>query len=287
MILSFHPIIKADINVIVAGRPPNKQEKQLIQKAEAILLPQGVRADLYQLCTAHCRRVFPNYDFRFTHPGKIGDISLFNKYDMPHPKTFVFPCVRNYLKRYPPDKNRFPFSFPFIVKANLSGEGRLVFKVRHGRDLEKILGDFEKMERYDRAGFIAQEWVPHGGRDLRVVVLHDEFVSYWRVQQKQDEFRTNLAAGAIIDRSSDPHLQQRAVAVVRSFCRQSRINLAGIDLMYNSQEQEAQPLFTEINYWFGRRVFGSSHAYYQRLKTAVQRWLAAFEPQWADRIRLD
>jgi hypothetical protein len=41
----------------------------------------------------------------------------------------------------------------------------------------------------------------------------------------------------------------------------------------------------EINYWFGRRFFGSSEAYYAELKKAVKSWLATFDPDWPNHIR--
>jgi hypothetical protein len=51
--------------------------------------------------------------------------------------------------------------------------------------------------------------------------------------------------------------------------------------MYNKNDKAKEPLFLEINYWFGRRFFGSSEAYYAELKKAVKRWLATFDPEWA------
>ncbi len=49
MILSFHPCVEVDVNVIVAGRAPEPEEKALVKRADAIILPQGVRQDLYYL----------------------------------------------------------------------------------------------------------------------------------------------------------------------------------------------------------------------------------------------
>jgi ribosomal protein S6--L-glutamate ligase len=49
MILSFHPCIDADVNLIVAGRAPGSEEETLIKRADAVILPQGVRQDLYDL----------------------------------------------------------------------------------------------------------------------------------------------------------------------------------------------------------------------------------------------
>ena len=99
MILSFHPCIDADLTAIVAGRAPGPEEEAMVKEADAIILPQGVRADLYDLCRKYADRVFPNYDLRFQRPGKIGDILLFRTSLIPHPKTFLFQNVADYHSR--------------------------------------------------------------------------------------------------------------------------------------------------------------------------------------------
>ena len=167
MILSFHPCIDADANLIVAGRAPGSEEEELIKRADAVILPQGVRQDLYDLSLRYCSRVFPNYDHRFRHPGKIGDALLFRKVGIPHPKTFIFSSVGDYLKRFPPEGSHFPSSFPFILKGNYSGEGQMVFKIHDLEQLETYLEQFRAMENSGTQGFIIQQWIDHGGRDVR------------------------------------------------------------------------------------------------------------------------
>ena len=285
MILSFHPCIEADTNVIVAGRAPGTEEESLTKRADAILLSQGVRQDLYDLCRKHCRRVFPNYDHRFQYPGKVGDTLLFRNLGLPHPKTSIFRDVAHYRQIYPPERNRFPFPMPFIVKGNFSGEGHLVFKIHDGQRLQVILEQLAAMENSGMQGFIAQQLINHSGRDVRVVVLYDRLISYWRVQNDPKQFLTNLSARGTIDRQSDPHLLRKAEEIVHSFCRKTGVDLAGIDLMFDENASICQPLLVEINYWFGRSIFGSSLSYYEELKKAARRWLGAFDPAWAGRIR--
>ncbi|UCG11399.1 MAG: glutathione synthase [Deltaproteobacteria bacterium] len=286
MILSFHPCIDADVNIIVAGRGPGPEEKRLVKQANAIILPQGVRQDLYDLCRSHCRIVFPNYDFRFAQAGKIGDILLFREYSVPHPKTFVFPSADYYRRNFPARRRKpFPLPFPFVLKGNHSGEGNLVFRIQDYEHLNQRLEQLAAMENSGQHGFIAQQWIDHGGRDVRFVVLNDEAIGYWRVQKDPEQFLTNLSAGGVIDDRSDPRLLKKAKEAVRRFCAQTGINLAGIDLMFDKKDKTRQPLFVEINYWFGRRFFGSSENYYSVLKRAVQRWLAGFDPDWPQRIR--
>ncbi len=285
MILSFHPCIDADTNIIVAGRAPGPEEASLIKQADAIVLHQGVRQDLYDLCRSHCRRIFPNHDHRFQHPGKIGDTLLFRNLGLPHPKTALFRNVADYRQFFPPERNRFPFPLPFVLKGNSSGEGHMVFRILDGQQLQSILEQLSAMENSGMQGFIAQQWISHRGRDVRVVVLYDRLFSYWRVQNDPKQFLTNLSAGGVIDHRSDLNLLRKAEEMVRYFCRKTGIDLAGIDLMFDENDRSCQPLLVEINYWFGRRFFGSSEAYYVELKKAVRRWLGSFDPAWAKRIR--
>jgi ribosomal protein S6--L-glutamate ligase len=285
MILSFHPCIDADLNAIVAGRAPGPEEESMVMRADAIILPQGVRQDLYDLCRKYTNLVFPNYDLRFQCLGKIGDILLFRSLETPHPESFLFQNVTEYHSYFPAEENRFPLPFPFILKGNYGGEGRMVFKIHKPQDLQTILEQLKKMENSGTRGFIVQQWIDHGGRDVRAVVLHDRLISYWRVQKDSSQFLTNLSASGTIDLHSDRHLLEKAQEIVLHFCKQTGINLAGIDLMFDKNDQSKKPLFLEINYWFGRRFFGSSEAYYGELKKAVKRWLASFDPEWANRIR--
>jgi ribosomal protein S6--L-glutamate ligase len=193
--------------------------------------------------------------------------------------------VANYRQLFPPEEERFPFALPFILKGNYSGEGHMVFRITDGKQLQAILEQLSAMENSGTQGFIAQQWVNHGGRDVRVVVLYDQLVSYWRVQHDPKQFLTNLTAGGVIDQSSDPSLLKKAEKMVHFLRRNTGINLAGIDLMFDENDNGYQPLLVEINYWFGRRYFGSSEAYYTELREAVTRWLASFDPAWAQRIR--
>ena len=108
---------------------------------------------------------------------------------------------------------------------------------------------------------------------MRVVVIGDQFFSYWRVQQDPTAFFTGLKAGAIIDHDKAPELQQAGRAAVRDFCSKTGINLAGFDLLFPEDKKEPAPLFLEINYFFGRRGLGGSFRYYELVEKAVGAWL--------------
>jgi ribosomal protein S6--L-glutamate ligase len=87
-------------------------------------------------------------------------------------------------------------------------------------------------------------------------------------------FGTSVAKGARIDNESDPGLQQKGIAVVRDFCRRTKINLAGIDVLFNENDgRNPHPLLLEINYFFGRTGIGGSEVFYTLLQEQIDRWL--------------
>ena len=162
-----------------------------------------------------------------------------------------------------------------MIKSNFGGEGSLVFRLEEPGDAVPILDMFQGMERSGLCGFIVQEWVPSDGRDLRVVIIGDRFHSYWRVQKDADNFYHNLSKGAVIDTDSDPGLQEIGIRRVREFSMQTGLNLAGIDLMFpfHNGRIGPDPLFLEINYYFGRKGLGGLENYYRLLREAADEWL--------------
>ena len=96
------------------------------------------------------------------------------------------------------------------MKGNEGGEGSLVFRIESARDLE------DKLDRLRGAsvrgqGFVLQEFIDHGGRDLRVVILYDQLFAYWRVQPDPFRFRTNQRQGGEIDPGGDSKLKNEAI----------------------------------------------------------------------------
>jgi ribosomal protein S6--L-glutamate ligase len=107
---------------------------------------------------------------------------------------------------------------------------------------------------------------------LRVVVIGKRLFSYWRENPDPESFGTSAGKGARIDHEADPQCQRLGREAVRAICRRSGINLAGFDLLYHAAEK--QPLFLEINHYFGRRGLGGSACFYDILTAEIDRWLA-------------
>jgi ribosomal protein S6--L-glutamate ligase len=273
MIVSFHPLLVADCNLLCAGREPGARERRAVEHADAVILPQGCRQGLYEMARENCAHVFPNYDARFGFPGKIGQTRLFASLGTRRPRTVTFENLAA-LRRVAPDLDfgRW-FRPPFVFKFDWGGEGRTVYRVDTAPQFQSLIALAAEFEKTGQKGFLLQEHVACGGRCLRVAAIGHQAVAYWRIQPAAHKFGANLAQGAVIDPRAAPRLRRAGIAAVRDFCRRSGVNLAGIDLLFPSDAAPAAPLFLEINYYFGRSGLGGSEAYYALLKNAVRRWL--------------
>ena len=275
MILSFHPCFDADTNIIVAGRDPGPEELEAIQSASAVILPQGCRESLYQMATENCTHVFPDYSLRFAYPGKTGQAALFEKQNVPFPQTIIYRSLDDFSRQQSPDSDPLPLPPPFVFKFDWGGEVQTVYLINSRKELVDKLYQAAEFEKSGLAGFILQAYIPHGRRSLRVAVINQRLISYWRVQPGRDAFGTSVAAGAEIDHDADENLQELGRETTRALCAQTGINLAGFDIIFDSSAPGPAPLFLEINYFFGRTGLGGSDAFYQLLIPEIEAWLAA------------
>ena len=273
MIVSFHPLFAADKNINCAGRLPNTEDLASIQAAAAVILPQGCSRDLYEMAQSNCDRVFPNYDARFTYPGKIGQIILFRKVGVAHPTSAIFKSAAAFHRKYSEVPENFRFALPLVFKFDWGGEGDTVFRIDSMADLGDLLSKAAAYEKSGQSGFLIQEYIPDQNKTLRVVIIGQRTLSYWRVRQATDSFRDNLAKGAVIDAEAEPLQQQIAKAFVKKFCNKTSINLAGFDVIFSSEADKPEPMLLEINYFLGRKGFGWPAAYYRILLAEIRRWL--------------
>lgn len=271
MILSFHPIIEADRNIICAGREPNDADLAAIQQAQAIILPQGCTEPLYRMIRDNCDHFFPNMDVRYDYPGKCRQIDLFREFDIAHPLTTVFNCTAE----LGPLNS---IELPAVIKLNWGGQGDTVFKAQDIETLQAIIHRIKKFEESGQTGFIVQKWIASANKSLRVVVVGHQMFSYWRIQPQETQFGDSLSKGARIDHDTDAHLQSAAKQVVSRFCEKSGLQLAGLDFIFDIKMLEKgriEPLMLEINYFFGRTGLGGSQRYYELFTQATDQWLAS------------
>ncbi|GBC62995.1 hypothetical protein DENIS_3984 [Desulfonema ishimotonii] len=273
MILSFHPCFAGDVNMLCAGREPAEKELAAIRAADAVILPQGCRQSLYRMARDHCAHVFPNYDAKFDYPRKIGQLRLFQDCGVPHPRTETYPAAAHYFEHYGQRIRTPSVGFPFIFKFDWGGDGDNVFLIRSAQELRNAIRKATEFERTGQYGFLIQEYIPTARRSLRVVVVGEKYISYWRTQEDMDSFCINIARGGRVDPRTDPELRDRAVTDLRAFCVQTGINLAGFDFLFSTADAQQTPLFLEINYFFGRHGLGGSERYYTLLTDEIRNWL--------------
>ncbi len=275
MILSFHPLYEADKNIICAGRRPGAEDRAAILQADAVVLPQGCYQSLYEMARDNCRHVFPNYGARFKYPDKIGQIKLFREFNIAHPAAEFFVNLESYHQGYKGPSSDSSLDYPLVFKLDWGGEGETVFLIRSEDELARTIEKTALFEKSGQYGFLLQEYIPSGARTLRVVVIGQRVISYWRIQKDGSGFYTNMGRGAVIDSEGRPELQHKAVALVNQICQKTGINLAGFDVIFSTAENDPPPLLLEINYFFGRKGLGGSEAYYRILLEEIQSWVAA------------
>jgi ribosomal protein S6--L-glutamate ligase len=222
----------------------------------------------------NCKNVFPDYDARFKYPGKAGQILLFQTTETAHPASRVFASTSSL---YDNDgniiKENLPFKYPFVLKFDWGGEGETVYLLKTQAGLKKALKKAGEFERTGQKGFILQEYIESGNRSLRIAVIGQKLISYWRVQKDPGIFCAGLSKGAVMDFDSDQILVKAAEKRVRNFCRKTGINLAGFDLLFSSDNYNNEPLFLEINYFFGRKGLGGSEKFYKILNSEIAKWI--------------
>ena len=274
MIVSFHPLFEADKNIICAGRKPNGEDLAAIKSADAVILSQGCHRELYDMARQNCPHVFPNYDARFKYPGKINQIKLFRKMRVAHPVSEIFSNLALFQQHYHGGLAKQSFNFPVVFKLDWGGEGETVYLINSADNLQKKLEKAAEYEKSGQAGFILQQYISSNSRTLRVVILGQRVISYWRIQEKNNGFYSNLSKGAITDSEAEPGLQHKAVALIKDLCQKTGINLAGFDIIFSSASHDPDPMLLEINYFFGRKGLGGSEKYYRILLEEIRNWLA-------------
>jgi ribosomal protein S6--L-glutamate ligase len=185
MILSYHPCYEAEVNLLCAGRDPDPNDLAAIQRAAAVILPQGCKQTLYRIAKDNCRHVFPNYDARFAYPGKTGQARLFRVLSISHPQTWIFSDL-NQFKRW--QQTVSTIDYPKVFKLDWGGEGETVMLLESPIDLDQALSKVADYEKSGQKGFVLQSVVPHANRTLRVVVIGQTFKLYWKVQDNLDIF---------------------------------------------------------------------------------------------------
>ena len=271
MILSFHPCLVADHQVILGDRSLSRQDFSLMADAEVILLPQTCAPDLYRACAGSTALLFPHYDLRFKYAGKVGQSRLFKKIGCVHPRTCIWRGVEAWENAG--SGEGFPPEGPFLIKANAGHESEGVYLIEDQDTLEAALEKLRYGEETGSSGFISQELIPAEGNVLRVVIMGERITSYWKRPEKQGQIISSIGRGGRIDKEWREDLQALGREESGKIADVTGINLAALDFVFPLSEPEPQPYILEINYYFGRRGLGGSERFYRLLYETVREWL--------------
>jgi len=272
MILSLHPCLDADIQIVLGDRPLDSAIRDAIRKADAIILPQACTQALYEVCLASAARVFPNYDARVRYPGKIGQARMFRDLRLRHPRTWSWESVKEFRDAHPETVD-IAHVMPFLIKEDRRHEAEGIFWVEDREGLSQALNDLSRREQPDRRGFVTQEVIPCEGNVLRAVIVGKRVITYWKRPRQPGQLITTISRGALIDPDWRPDLQEKGRGSARELMAKTGINLAAVDFVFPVHEKNPEPLFLEINYYFGRRGLGGTETYYRLLHETIQEWL--------------
>ena len=183
MILSFHPCFVADAQIILGDRDLNSNDLACIRDAEVIILPQSCSHSFYRECKQSSALLFPDYDARFTYPGKFGQSLLFKEIGCPHPKTLPWSSVEKCKKEYQGDRI-LPHETPFLIKLDKAHEAEGTYLIQDLASLESALKNLTYREGSGSPGFVTQELISSEGNVLRAVILGKRIVTYWKRPEK-------------------------------------------------------------------------------------------------------
>jgi ribosomal protein S6--L-glutamate ligase len=279
MILSFHPCFGAGAQVVLGSRPLSAEERSLIEQAAAVILPQSCPHELYRACKKSSALLFPNYDKRFEYPGKMGQSLLFEACGFPYPKTQRWASVKAFESSCLSSKT-YPHRMPFFLKADRSHEGAGIFLISDDEAMHSAIQALAQLEKSGFPGFISQQSIATEGNVLRAVIMGGKTITYWKRAADSSRMITTIGRGSRIDKTWRRDLQEQGREAVERLSTKASIDLAAVDLIFPMRDPEPQPLFLEINYYFGRRGLGGSERYYRLLHEAIQEWLRAhgFDP---------
>jgi len=272
MILSFHPCVDTDVQIILGDRRLDSDIHECIEKADAIILPQACTQDLYGICAKSKAMLFPDFAARIKYPGKIGQSRMFKDLGLPHPVTFSWETVEEF-KTAHPDLKALTLEVPFLIKEDSRHEAEGIFLIGKRKVLMEALDHLALRERSGLKGFVIQEYIPCKGNVLRAVIIGKRVITYWKRPERPGQNITTISRGAILDHDWRPDLQEKATAQTEILAKETGINLAAIDFVFPQTEKDPSPLILEINYYFGRRGLGGTENYYRLLYEAIQDWL--------------
>ena len=259
--VSLHHQIRLDENLPALG-PLDADAVALISGAAGVLMPKYGSPIRYRQVAAIARSHFPRLAARYAYRGKARQTALFQALAIPHPSTVIYQTpgdAATELKNKPA-----PIPLPFVLKGDSGGGGSAVFPIR---SLDECLERLARLPQNEPV--LVQEWIENNGRDLRVVVMGRQVISYFRVGG--DTFYNNVSKGARIDYELLPGAQEAGRRLARALAQSLGIDLGAFDIMFPARG--GAPLVVEINFLFGRKGLGGLKGYERMHRRAIQDWM--------------
>jgi ribosomal protein S6--L-glutamate ligase len=245
-VIALEARLRACSNVTTLGVRPDfasysPEEAGLIRKADKIYYPSTYYADMF---AAMGKKIFPSvHNYRFAQD-KIKQTALFHLNQIPSPRTRVF------YGRLRQEKILAEFRFPFVAKIPRgSAAGRGVFLVQDADQLAEYIA-------LTRIAYVQEYLLVE--KDIRVVVIGDQFVHAYRRIAVQGEFRGNVSFGARISFDDVP---AAAVDLARHTANRCGWNDVGIDVCVSG----GNFYILEANMKYGREGFRRAGIDYARL----------------------
>jgi len=161
-----------------------------------------------------------------------------------------------------------------MIKEDQRHEAEGVSLVEDSASLRQALNRLERQETAGLWGFVSQDYVSCGGNVLRAVIMGRSVITYWKRPGREGDVITTVSKGGLIDHHWRLDLQRKAESQALALADKTRINLAAVDFLFSLAVEDPEPLFLEINYFFGRRGLGGTMDYYRLLHGAVLVWLS-------------
>ena len=130
--------------------------------------------------------------------------------------------------------------YPVVVKPVVGSWARLLGKLNDRDAAEAVFEHKKVLGSYEHSVFYLQEYVDHGGRDVRAMVADGEVVA--AMERSTDEgWITNAASGADTTAAElDPSTEEAAVSAAEAVGG----GVLGVDVMH----REDEPLVHEVNH---------------------------------------
>jgi len=149
---------------------------------------------------------------------KLETARLLTAAGLPHPRTWHVPA-----------EGPLPeLEFPLVLKPRFGSWGHDVFLCPDREAFERRLGEADRRSWFRRHGALAQAYVPHSDRDLRLLVAGSCVVGATARIAAPGEWRTNVALGGRLEPTLPP---PDACAAAGAAARAIGADLVGIDLL--------------------------------------------------------